>query len=354
MNKLLNARIEKEIGYQTIFWLALFIFGTARNYSESGESEFREFFYYGLCHLIFQIAGSNFIYYVLMRKYFDHKKYILFSVYLLSATYVLGVLNRIFIVHLAEPFFANYPKNSIIEIVTDIEYLLICYIIPFLSGAFIFISVMYILRYNSEKQNTVQLQKEKAELELNALKSQLNPHFLFNTLNNIYSLSIVNSSYTSESISRLSDILDYVLYKGQQRLVMISDELSIIDAYIELEKLRYDERLHITQFENIKFTNLVPPLLYLSLVENAFKHGAEKTSGNIDIRISVVTGHDHSIFKVENSVFKKDSGKREKTGIGLKNIEKQLQSYYPDQYSMKITDKSNWFAIEIIIPGNHD
>ncbi|WP_315055391.1 histidine kinase [Chryseobacterium indoltheticum] len=214
------------------------------------------------------------------------------------------------------------------------------------------ISVMYILRYKNEKQNTVQLQKEKAELELKALKSQLNPHFLFNTLNNIYSLSIENSKYTSESISRLSDILDYILYKGQQKLVTLSDELRIIDAYIELEKLRYDERLNVTKSENVEFTDLVPPLLYLSLVENAFKHGAEKTSGNIDIRISIVTGIDHSIFKVENSAFEDSSDKRK--GIGLENVERQLQSYYQDQYAMKITNESNWFTIEIITPRHHD
>ncbi len=215
-----------------------------------------------------------------------------------------------------------------------------------------FISVMFILRYKNEKQNTEQLQKEKTELELKALKSQLNPHFLFNTLNNIYSLSIVKSSYTSESISRLSDILDYILYKGQQRLVRISDELKIIDAYIELEKLRYDTRLRIIKSENIECPGSVPPLLYLSLVENAFKHGAEKTIGNIDIRISVITEIGHSVFRVENSSFQDDAGKR--VGIGLKNVEKQLQSYYPDQYSMKISNKNNWFTIEIITPGNHD
>ena len=352
MKKSLNQRILKEIGYQTVFWSALFIFGTARNYGECEQSDFREFFYYGICHLIFQIIGANFIYYVLIKKYFDHKKYVLFSVYLILSSYIFGVLNRIFIVYLAEPFFANYPKNNILEIVTDIDYLLICYIIPILSGAFILISVMYILRYKNEKQNTIQLQKEKAELELKALKSQLNPHFLFNTLNNIYSLSLENSKYTSESISRLSDILDYILYKGQQKLVMISDELRIIDAYIELEKLRYDERLNITKSENIEFPDLVPPLLYLSLVENAFKHGAEKTSENIDIRISIMTGIDHSIFKIENSSFEDSSDKRK--GIGLENVERQLQSYYQDQYAMKITNESNWFTIEIITPRHHD
>lgn len=352
MKKSLNRRILKEIGYQTVFWSALFLFGTARNYGECDQSDFREFFYYGICHLIFQIIGANFIYYILIKKYFDHKKYVLFSVYLILSSYIFGVLNRIFVVYLAEPFFANYPMNNILEIVTDIDYLLICYIIPILSGAFILISVMYILRYKNEKQNTVQLQKEKAELELKALKSQLNPHFLFNTLNNIYSLSIENSKYTSESISRLSDILDYILYKGQQKLVTLSDELRIIDAYIELEKLRYDERLNVTKSENVEFTDLVPPLLYLSLVENAFKHGAEKTSGNIDIRISIVTGIDHSIFKVENSAFEDSSDKRK--GIGLENVERQLQSYYQDQYAMKITNESNWFTIEIITPRHHD
>lgn len=335
------------MGYQVVFWIALFVFGIARNYGEHENPNFRELFYYDLCHWVFQIIGANFIYFVLIRKYFEPKKYFIFAVCLIISMYVLGILNRIFIVHIAEPFFIDEPKNSVIDIFTDLKYLLFHYIIPVISGTFIFVSVMFMIRYKNEKENTLQLQKEKSELELKALKSQLNPHFLFNTLNNIYSLSIVNSDATSQSISRLSDILDYILYRGQKESVFITEELKIIDDYIELEKLRYDERLKIKKSEKIEFPALIPPLLYLSLVENAFKHGAQKMSGTVEIKISTETNSDFSIFIIENQYF--DKGFDEREGIGLQNIKKQLDLYYRNQYELEIT-KENLFTVKLITP----
>jgi sensor histidine kinase YesM len=266
--------------------------------------------------------------------------------------YFLGVTNRLFIVYITEPFFADYPKDSITDIFYDIRYLLFHYIFPLISGAFIFISIMFILRYKNEKNNRLQLQKEKTELELRILKSQLNPHFLFNTLNNIYSLSISNSAATAQSISRLSDMLDYILNKGQNKLVAAAEELKIIDDYIELEKLRYDERLKIHKVENIEFTSFIPPLLYLSLVENAFKHGAEKISGKIEINISLITNLNFAIFKVENHFSKTITDDR--IGIGLKNIRKQLDLYYADQYSFEIKKLENLFSIKLTTPLYHD
>lgn len=348
MKEIVDQKLRKEIGYQIVFWISLFLFGIIRNYGEHDNPNFREIFFYDVCHWIFQIIGANFIYFFLIRKYFEPKKYFLFAIYFIISMYILGVLNRIFIVHIAEPFFVDEPKNSLINILTDIKYLLFHYILPIISGAFIFISVMFMLRYKNEKQNTLQLQKEKSELELKSLKSQLNPHFLFNTLNNIYSLSIVNSNETSQSISRLSEILDYILYKGQKEVVSISEELKIIDDYIELEKLRYDERLKLTKNKDIKFPAFIPPLLYLSFVENAFKHGAEKTIGIAEIKISLETKTDFSIFKVENQYFEKQSDER--MGIGLQNIKKQLDLYYRNQYSLEIKKDSNWFMIKLMTP----
>jgi len=352
VNQTSKKKIKKELVYQAIFWISLLIFGLARNYGEHEQPNFKELFYYDLCHWIFQIIGANFIYFVLIRKYFDHKKYLHFSLLFLISIYLLAVFNRIFIVYLAEPFFVKYSQDDFISIFTDVKYLLFHYILPILSGSFIFISIQYILRYQNEKQNTAQLQKEKTELELNALKSQLNPHFLFNTLNNIYSLSILEPSKTSQSIERLSDILDYTLYKGQKKLVAITDEMKIISDYIELEKLRYDERLKITLYEELNFPGCIPPLVYLSLVENAFKHGAEKISGAIEIKISITVKADITIFKVENSKFPKQE--QEKSGIGLKNVKKQLELYYKNNYSLAINEKEDKFSIEIITPSNED
>jgi LytS/YehU family sensor histidine kinase len=209
---------------------------------------------------------------------------------------------------------------------------------------------MFVIRYKDEKENTAKLQKEKAELELKSLKSQLNPHFLFNTLNNIYSLSISNSEKTSESISRISDILDYILYKGPKNEVSISEELNMIDHYIILESLRYSEgRLKISRTASLYSAAMIPPLLYLTLVENAFKHGAEKTIGSTEIKVDVSTDGSYSVFRIQNTCGDDEYNNPE--GIGLKNIEKQLRLHYHDDFILKVSKENNIFKVEIKTPA---
>lgn len=348
MKKTSDEKVKNEIIQQAVFWTALFVFGIFRNYGELEQPDFREVFYYDVCHWIFQIIGANLMYSVLIQKFFEAKKYLLFTVYFLGGIYLLGVLNRLFIVYAAEPLFADYPQDSISDIFTDLRYLLLYYILPVISGSFIFISMKFMLRYRDEKQNAFQLQKEKSQLELKALKAQLNPHFLFNTLNNIYSLSVTGSAAVPLSISRLSDILDYLLYHGQKEKVSIAGEMKIVKDYIALEMLRYDERLDIEMVEKIEFSGLIPPLVYLSFIENAFKHGAEKTSGRVTISISVETDEKYAFFTVENPLFGKSQDTE--TGIGLENIRKQLDLYYPDRYSLEIKQTDKRFGIELTTP----
>jgi len=341
-------KLKNEIIQQAVFWIALFVFGIFRNSGEPEQPDFSEIFYYDVCHWIFQIIGANWIYSVLIQKFFEVKKYFLCIVYFIGSIYILGVLNRLFIVYLAEPLFADYPQESVSDIFTDVRYLLFHYLLPIISGSFIFVSMKFMLRYRDEKQNALQLQKEKSELELKALKAQLNPHFLFNTLNNIYSLSVTGSGAVSQSISQLSDILDYLLYHGQKERVSIAEELKIVKDYIALEMLRYDERLTIEMVERIEYSGLIPPLLYLSFVENAFKHGAEKTSGTVIIGISVETHEKEAVFIVDNPLLENDQNTS--TGIGLENIRRQLDLYYPNQYSLEIKQADHRFSIELKTP----
>ncbi|MFP3597101.1 sensor histidine kinase [Chryseobacterium sp. SIMBA_029] len=341
--------LKQHVYFQLFFWTALFVFGSVRNYGEYYDEMSPEIIIYNFCHWIFQIAGANFIYYVLVRHFFDRKKYVLFCLYLIVSLYFISVINRIFIVYIAEPLFTHELKDSFFDIFTDISYLLFHYTFMIISGAFIFISVMFILRYKDEKENTTQLQKEKAELELRSLKSQLNPHFLFNTLNNIYSLSVSNSEKTSESISRLSDILDYILYKGPNNEVPVAEEVSVIDDYIALESLRYSEgRLKIHKISTIYPGATIPPLLYLTLVENAFKHGAAKTANNAEINISISCDGQYSVFRIENTCENDDHEDSE--GIGLKNVEKQLHYHYKDHFTFKVCRENNIFKVEIKTP----
>lgn len=348
----LNNNVRQNVVFQVSFWLLFFLIGEAKIYAEYRQPVFSMNFPYDLCHLIFQVLCANFVYFILIKKVFYKKHYFLFVISLIACIYLLSVANRVFAIYVAEPFFTNEPQDDLVSILTDLSYLFCYYVVPIATASFVFVSVAFMFDLRNEKQYSVEILKEKAELELRALKTQLKPHFLFNTLNNIYSLSIIDSEKTTESISRLSNILDYILYKGQNKLISVSDELSVIYDYVELEKLRYDSRLELKITEQIMNVNPVPPLLFLSLVENAFKHGAASISGNIFISIFIATDDKKTVFKIENSFVPKD--KNDEKSMGLKIIEEQLKIIYGDRSSYLVKNIDNRFSVEIIVPANEN
>ena len=191
--------------------------------------------------------------------------------------------------------------------------------------------IRFIYIYNKLKASAQQLRIEKQQAELNYLKSQTNPHFLFNTLNNIYSLSIDKSDLAPESILRLSKILRYMLYEAGGEYIAIEQELKIISDYIALEKLRYDESLRVNfnyDIEDMK--QALPPLLLIPLVENAFKHGVSETRNNpfVDIHLSV--NKRQLVFVVKNSSEKLPEEGAVKENIGLSNLRRQLELLYKE------------------------
>ena len=204
------------------------------------------------------------------------------------------------------------------------------------------------------KETAQQLRIEKQEAELNYLKSQTNPHFLFNTLNNIYSLSRDKSDLAPESIMRLSKILRYMLYETGGDFIAIEQELKIIGDYIELEKLRYDDSLRINFNYNIEdMKQALPPLLLIPLVENAFKHGVSETRNQpfVDIHLSV--NNRQLSFFVKNSTDKFSREKTVKENIGLSNLRRQLQLLYTDFDLSVQMDDAVFTAILKINLANH-
>jgi two-component system LytT family sensor kinase len=192
------------------------------------------------------------------------------------------------------------------------------------------------------RQTAQKLRIEMQEAELNYLRSQTNPHFLFNTLNNIYSLARDKSDLVPESILRLSKMLRFTLYETGGQFIRIEQEFEIINDYIALEKLRYDDSLSVNfkhEIEDMKQS--IPPLLLIPLVENAFKHGVSETRNNpfVDIQLSV--NKQQLTFVVKNSTENKPGEKNIKENIGLSNLRRQLELLYTDynldiQYDEKI------------------
>jgi two-component system, LytTR family, sensor kinase len=195
--------------------------------------------------------------------------------------------------------------------------------------------------YRKLKIATQQLRIEKQAAELNYLKSQTNPHFLFNTLNNIYSLARDKSDLAPESILRLSKILRFMLYETSGDYIAIEDELKIMNDYIALEKLRYDDSLQInfdTEIDEIKQS--LPPLLLIPLVENAFKHGVSETRSQPFVDINLSVNQQQLIFVVKNSAETASAEQPVKENIGLSNLRRQLQLLYKEYDLSAMQDES--------------
>lgn len=199
----------------------------------------------------------------------------------------------------------------------------------------------------SEKQRLLKLNEQKKTAELAALKNQLNPHFLFNTLNNLYALALKKSNDTPKVIQKLSEILDYILYRCNEEFVSLNKEIELIENYLSLEKIRYADRVKISFSKNVTGQERIAPLLLLTFVENAFKHGVtnEINQANIDINIS--KKGEQLLFKVENSKPKAIEIKDNKESIGLTNIKKQLELLYPKAYDLIIENTANSFSADL-------
>jgi hypothetical protein len=181
------------------------------------------------------------------------------------------------------------------------------------------------------RQASQQLLIEKQAAELNYLRSQTNPHFLFNTLNNIYSLASDKSDLAPESIFRLSEILRFMLYETSARGIPVQQEISVINDYIALEKLRYDESLDVIfKYDIEDMTQLLPPLLLMPLVENAFKHGTAETIDTPFVNIHLSINDRQLSLVVKNSADKPLAEESGKERIGLSNLRRQLQLLYSD------------------------
>ena len=219
---------------------------------------------------------------------------------------------------------------------------------------FFFGLIKHIYDYQKLRSAAQQLRIEKQQAELNYLKSQTNPHFLFNTLNNIYSLARDKSDLAPESILRLSKILRFMLYETSGDYIAMEQELRILSDYIALERLRYDESLHVNfnyDVEDLK--QALPPLLLIPLVENAFKHGVAETRNRpfVDIHLSV--NKRQLAFVVKNSAEPFSADTAVKENIGLSNLRRQLELLYTD-YNLSAHQKDSVFTATLNINlGSH-
>ena len=199
---------------------------------------------------------------------------------------------------------------------------------------------------NKKEKAAISLEKEKLDTEMKFLKSQINPHFLFNVLNNIYTLTVIKSDKAPDNLMRLSEMLRYMLYDSNDGKVPLQKEIDYLENYISLASLKDSRGLKIkVDFDKSHADLKVAPLLLIPFVENAFKHSKIEDLKNGFINISLKTSHEHLEFYIENSisntVFKKDKV----GGIGLPNTKKRLDLLYPNRHLLSISDSEKVYSV---------
>ncbi len=225
-------------------------------------------------------------------------------------------------------------------------------ILPFIHVGGIAISIKLLKYWYVQKQQTIEAQQQKTVAELQLLKSQVHPHFLFNTLNNLYSLVLEQSPKAPEIVLKLSDLLRFMIYESNVPLIPLSKEISLLQEYISLEQLRYGDRLDVSITVNGNIENKqITPLLLLPLIENAFKHGTSNQVDQCWISFDLHVTEESINFKLVNSKDKKQESFIGKPGgMGLQNVKKRLDLLYAGNYLFETSAHDEVFIVHLILP----
>ncbi|WKK67071.1 sensor histidine kinase [Lutimonas zeaxanthinifaciens] len=207
--------------------------------------------------------------------------------------------------------------------------------------------ILGIFWFTKQVVSFFRLKSEISKAELQHLKSQVNPHFFFNTLNNLYGLVDKDPKKAQDLILKLSDLMRYSIYEGEKDLVELNDEVDYLKNYVGLHKMRYHKDVDVEFNTDIEKNCKVMPLLFIILVENAFKHGVEKLRERSFVHINIVTFENKIQFDIENNF--DDSESVEDSGIGLKNLKRRLGLVYPNKHKLSFSVRDNVYKATLIL-----
>ncbi|MBX2870984.1 MAG: sensor histidine kinase [Saprospiraceae bacterium] len=191
------------------------------------------------------------------------------------------------------------------------------------------------------------LKSDKAKAELMLLKSQINPHFFFNTLNNLYGLVVEKSDQAPEVVLKLSDMMRYTIYEGKEDVVLLRDEIIYLENYIELHKIRYQQKVDIRFTHRLAQDYKIAPLLFIILLENAFKHGVERMREGAYVQLHLTAEHNQVTFEIENNFKPKPTV--EPRGIGVENLRKRLEHIYPNRHQFNVEQQASIYKVQLTI-----
>ena len=339
---------SKFILFHLLFWIGVWFFFVYFFSYNSNNTNYVTWFSSFL--LPVTMITTYFVVYYLIPNYLLTKKYkyfFLYSIYtLVFSTYliIIAIFGSLL-------FFTNMEIHNIPPMSRNYIFVLILvYLVVFIVSFISLLSHNFKTQTeNKELQNKIlETQLQIKDQELNYLKKQIHPHFLFNTLNTIYGFALKQSKDTPEIILKLSNLLDYILYQVNKPKVILKEEVLHIKEYIDLEKIRFQDTLKVSFSSNIIDSNKqIAPMLLIPFVENAFKHGS-LINGFLKVDIQINLIEDQLQFMIKNT-FLNNKTKQDKTGIGLTNIKKRLDLLYKNNYQLDIENNDNWFVVNLII-----
>ncbi len=333
-----------------LFWISILLIQSFGSQSFYGQLDY--IFVHKLIMLVPKMMAAYALIYYQVPKLLYKKKYLLFFISFVLSSYIFSVIARVMVVHIVESLIRTQPftQESIPEILGDVYKLYFKYYLGVYFPAILLFILMLVNESMEKKTVLEQLSKEKFSAELNFLKGQIHPHFLFNTLNNLYVLTMQKSEKAPETVLKLSEMLDYMLYQCNDNKVTVEKEMQLIQNYIDLESLRYGDRLQLEFEKEIDSSQTqIAPLILISIVENAFKHGASGTIAKTVIKIKVKVQDQRLSFEVFNTKSKlaqKDETNY-KDGIGLKNTIKQLELTYPNQFQIQLNEEDTSYTVKL-------
>lgn len=330
----------------TLFWL--FSFAVLLSlFKGSAKPEKIDYIYTALFHLwLIPFVYINLS--VLIPSLLSNKRYLLYALSVAILVPVAAQLNILFFDRWIDAilpgyyFISYYSFPDIISFI--VAYLSVTTLMKLSRGWFMLSDATLKLS---------ELQKENAEAELKVLRSQINPHFLFNSLNSVYSLALNKSEKTPETILKLSEILRYVIYETGKDFISLSKEIKYLMDYIDLQKIRSDSRAKVTidvtgETEGV----MIAPMLLLPLVENSFKHGVKGSADKSFIKIEISSAGKDFYFSITNNKgIVDDVDLKDYRGIGINNVRKRIEMIYAGNQEFNVTDSDDIFMVEIKIKG---
>jgi len=334
--------LTQRVVYHSLFWAAFVLLlmlleGWANGFWFTFANQLINVGFYGL------IVYFNLFY--LIPNYLTKKQFLNYCGLLIATTVIITPLKMVVL-------FLFYGATGVVEaqqqLLQNMNWQFMgTFVVA--SASTIFKIITDWARHLREKQ---ELQTQTMQSELRFLKSQINPHFLFNTLNNLYALTLKKSDKAPEIVIKLSEMMRYMLYECNEKRVLLRKEVNYIRNYLDLEQLRQGKNVDINfEVQGNVSDQKIAPLMFIPFLENSFKHGLNNhiSQGFVNIYLDVDDKHIH--FYIENS--KPENlplqDHRRSGGIGLVNVRRRLNLLYPDQYTLEIEDKPNSYAVNLMI-----